>query len=142
MKRKQKQWYLMLVLLLPSCTLQSQMTSQLSGEWVIESYELLQANGVESRQSNVGTIFFERNGQGSQSFSSNIEQANAGKPGEFHWQAGTRTVFIKGNDSDTRKAWFITNSTRSTQHWRTTDDKGNVEVMILRKKPKERPARN
>ncbi len=126
--------FLVLPLFLFSCSAQLKLASRLSGEWAIEEFEVINADGSTSRMENAGTITFMANGRGTQTFSSTIAHLDAVNTGDFRWTNTSETVSITGKDSSYPKAWIIMSSKRNTQHWRSTDGQGNVQVMKLRKK--------
>jgi len=118
-----------------SCSAQRQLASRLTGEWLIEEYEVLLANGSETKMENAGTIIFNRNGRGQQTFTSAITQIDATNTGDFRWDNTADVVFIWGSGAQFRKAWIIVNSSRNKQLWRSTDAEGNVQTMkLVRKK--------
>ncbi|MDX9941247.1 MAG: hypothetical protein RBS53_03415 [Bacteroidales bacterium] len=125
---------LLLTLGMISCSAQRQLASRLSGEWIIEEYEVSLANGSETRMENAGTIVFLNSGRGQQTFTSAITQIDASNTGDFRWENNANVVFIWGRDAQYRKAWIIVESSRSKQLWRSTDTEGNVQTMILSKK--------
>ena len=125
---------LLITLGLSSCSAQRQLASRLEGEWLIEEYEVLFANGSETRMENAGTIVFFSNGRGQQTFTSAITQVDASNTGDFRWDNTANVVFIWGQQAQFRKAWIIVNSSRNNQLWRSTDTEGNVQSMELTRK--------
>ncbi|MEE4177947.1 MAG: hypothetical protein V2I46_10590 [Bacteroides sp.] len=117
-----------------SCSAQRQLASRLTGEWLIEEYEVSMANGSETRMENAGTILFMSSGRGQQTFTSAISQIDASNTGDFRWDNNANVVFIWGQDAQYRKAWIIVESSRSKQLWRSTDSEGNVQTMVLTRK--------
>ncbi len=134
MKTVRKVFFLALPLLLFSCSAQQMLTSRLTGEWTIEKFEVRNADGSTSSMENAGTITFMENGRGTQSFSSTIAHLDAENTGDFRWTNTSETVSITGENASHPKAWIIMSSKRNTQHWRSTDGQGNIQIMKLRKK--------
>lgn len=121
-------------LLLFSCSAQRQLASRITGEWLIEEYSVLLSNGRETKMENAGSIIFNRNGRGQQTFTSAITQIDATNTGDFRWDNTADVVFIWGSGAQFRKAWIIVNSSRNRQLWRSTDAEGNVQTMKLARK--------
>lgn len=117
-----------------SCSAQRQVASRITGDWTIEEYIVLLANGTETKMENAGTITFLRNGRGQQTFSTAITHIDATSNGEFRWDNTAHVVFIWGTAVQYRKAWIIVNSSRSKQVWRSTDSEGNVQSMHLKRR--------
>lgn len=117
-----------------SCSAARQLASRIEGEWEIEKYEVLLANGNETKMENAGTIIFYRNGRGQQTFTSAITQLVATNTGDFRWDNTGDVVFIWGQGALYRKAWIVVDSSRNKQVWRSTDSEGNVQAMTLKKK--------
>ncbi|MBW6499509.1 MAG: hypothetical protein K0B09_14060 [Bacteroidales bacterium] len=134
MKTTTKIILLVATLAMVSCTAARQLASRIEGEWVIEEYEVLFANGSETKMENAGTIIFYRNGRGQQTFTSAITQLDASNTGDFRWDNTGEVIFIWGQGAQFRKAWIVVDSTRNKQVWRSTDNEGNVQAMTLRKK--------
>ena len=122
------------ILALASCSAQRQLTSRLTGEWEIEKYEVRRADGGSTTLENAGNIQFRGNGRGTQTFTSAIAQMDAVTTGDFRWSNDAQTVYITGERAAHRKAWIIVESKRNSQHWRSTDSEGNLQIMHLRKK--------
>ncbi len=134
MKTATKVVLLIATLAMVSCSAARQMASRIEGEWVIEEYEVLLANGNETKMENAGTIIFYRNGRGQQTFTSAITQLDATNTGDFRWDNTGEVIFIWGQGAQFRKAWIVVESSRNKQVWRSTDTEGNVQAMTLRKK--------
>ncbi|MFO7978322.1 MAG: hypothetical protein R6U64_06645 [Bacteroidales bacterium] len=126
-----------MLLVLVSCSSQRQMASRLEGEWVIDSYKTMMNNGSTTTLENAGTIIFRPNGRGSQTFTNAIAQMDAENTGDFRWENESGVVFITGDNADYRKAWIVIDSSRNSQHWRSTDSRGNVQIMQLERKEEE-----
>lgn len=124
---------LVATLVMVSCSAARQLASRIEGEWVIEKYEVLLANGNETKMENAGTIIFYRNGRGQQTFTSAITQLDATNTGDFRWDNTGEVIFIWGQGAQFRKAWIVVESSRNKQVWRSTDTEGNVQAMTLRK---------
>lgn len=134
MKAISKIFLFLIALGMISCSAQRQLASRLTGEWLIEEYEVSMANGSETRMENAGTILFLSSGRGQQTFTSAITQIDASNTGDFRWDNNANVVFIWGQDAMYRKAWIIVESSRSKQLWRSTDTEGNVQSMLLTRK--------
>lgn len=134
MKTIRRLFLLMLAAGMISCSAQRQLASRLAGEWLIEEYEVSLSNGSETRMENAGTILFLSNGRGQQTFTSAITQIDATNTGDFRWDNNANVVFIWGQNAQFRKAWIIVESSRNKQLWRSTDDLGNVQTMVLVRK--------
>ncbi len=68
-----------------SCSAQRQLASRLTGEWLIEEYRIMLPNGDETRIENAGSIIFNRNGRGQQTFTSAVTRSVATTTGEIRW---------------------------------------------------------
>ncbi len=115
MKTTTKIILLVSTLAMVSCSAARQLASRIAGEWVIEEYEVLFANGSETKIENAGTIVFYGNGRGQQTFSSAITQIDATNTGDFRWDNTGEVIFIWGQGAQFRKAWIVVDSARNKQ---------------------------
>jgi len=117
-----------------SCTAQSRLATRISAEWEIEKYENRTAGGSISSIENAGTITFNNNGRGTQSFTTAIAHGGHSSGSDFRWTNTANTVSITSQEAQFPKVWIIVESGRSKQKWYSTDSEGNVQVMDLKKK--------
>ncbi len=117
-----------------SCSAQSRLSSRLTSEWTIEKFEVIEASGGASTVENAGTITFRSNGKGKQSFTTAIAHAGQSVDSEFQWENTAQTVTINATNAEHPKVWIVVNSKQSRQEWYSTDSKGNVQIMHLKKK--------
>lgn len=134
MKSLVKIFAFVLLIVMGSCSIQQQLSGRIEGEWSIETYKTMLNNGSNTTLENAGTIIFRPNGRGSQTFTSSISQMDAENSGDFQWETDADIVFIMGDNAVRRKAWIVVESSRNSQHWRSTDSQGNVQIMHLERK--------
>ncbi len=120
--------------LLSACTAQSRLLSRLKTEWNIVEYEVRNNDGSGTTIENAGTITFNSNGQGSQSFTTSITHTGQTADSQFNWENTANTVTIRTTDNQQPRVWIVVNSSRTSQEWYSTDSAGNVQVMKLERK--------
>lgn len=117
-----------------SCSIERQIV----GNWQITSYAESGADGSNANAVNIGTISFDKDGTGSNDLSFSILGAEKNEQNNFSYSIGDESVTIKTDDnSDLAKSWLVIESKAKMQKWKSTDGKGNVQVLELVKKEKE-----
>lgn len=115
------------VVLLTSCS------GDLNHTWHIDKYEIFRESGKNSTYSNIGTITFEKGGQGHNNFQI-IEENLTDKAG-FTWEKKHDLVLIKPmknfEKSKLAKAWIIVEDNAKKQIWKSTDGDYQVQVLEL-----------
>lgn len=125
---------LLIVVFMISCTAQGRLSSRLTAEWEIEKYESRTADESTTAIENAGSIVFRSNGRGTQSFATAIAHAGETSGSDFTWTNTSQTVSIKSPETEYPKVWIVVESGRNTQKWYSTDSRGNVQIMHLKKK--------
>ncbi len=113
-----------------SCTLER----NIIGTWKIESYSEESGDGSNANAKNIGTINLEKNGTGSNDLSYRILGNERTEETDFTYNVTDENITIKTDgESDLAKSWIIIESKRNFQKWKSTDGKGNVQTLILKK---------
>lgn len=136
-KNHKNYFYLILfatLVIFSSCTAQSRFSSRLTSEWTIEKFEVREANGGSTTVENAGSITFDSNGEGTQSFTTAVASAGQSVDSDFQWENTAQTVTINAANAEHPKVWIVVKSQRASQEWYSTDSMGNVQVMHLKKK--------
>ncbi|WKK73807.1 hypothetical protein QYS49_18175 [Marivirga salinae] len=117
-------------LLIVSCSLER----NIIGSWEIESYSEESGDGSNANAKNIGTINLEKNGTGSNDLSYRILGNERTEETDFTYNVKDENITIKTDgESDLAKSWIIIESKRNFQKWKSTDGKGNVQTLILKK---------
>ncbi len=117
-----------------SCTAQSRLSSRLTTEWEIEEFEVREADGGATTVENAGTIAFESNGEGTQSFTTAVAHAGESVDSDFQWENTARTITINASNAEHPKVWIVVKSQRGRQEWYSTDSEGGLQIMHLKRK--------
>ncbi len=130
-----KLWIIVVAaLFLTFCSLQGRLESKLTNEWRIERFEQREAGEETVVIENAGTITLSSGGRGSQSFTTAIVHAGSSAASDFTWKNSERAVTIKTEDAEYPKVWIVVEPGRTKQLWYSTDSKGNLQIMELKKK--------
>lgn len=128
-----KLFSIVIILAVLSCSIERQIV----GSWQITSFAESGADGSNANAVNIGTITFDKNGTGSNDLSYQILGTNKTEQNNFTYSVGDESVTIKtGENSDIAKSWIVIESKTKMQKWKSTDGKGNVQVLELVKKNK------
>lgn len=118
------------LLVILSCTLER----KLVGTWQIESYSEESGDGSNANAKNIGTIHLDKDGIGSNDLSYRILGIERTEKTDFTYNVNDENITIKTEgESDLPKSWIIIESKRNFQKWKSTDGKGNVQTLILKK---------
>lgn len=108
--------------------------------WNVDSYEVLQENGQNMSSKNIGSITFEKNGEGHKNLNYNFFQNNYTDTEKFSWKLNNEDYIIieqAGADEDDKsnlnKTWIIVENKAKSQVWKSTDGKNSVQILKLSK---------
>lgn len=117
-------------LIMASCSIER----NIMGAWQIESYSEASQDGSTANAKNIGKIIFDKNGSGSNDLNYRILGNERTEKTEFTYQVNDENITINTEgESELAKSWIIIDSKRSIQKWKSTDGKGNVQTLILKK---------
>jgi hypothetical protein len=113
-----------------ACTIER----KIAGTWQIESYSETSDDGSNASAKNIGTIHLDKNGNGSNDLSYRVLGNEKSEKTEFTYEVNDENITIRTEDeSELAKSWIIIESKRKLQKWKSTDGKGNVQTLILKK---------
>jgi hypothetical protein len=121
------------VMLLASCSATKKLNNRLQGSWNIDSYMEHHVGQEETAASNIGTVTFNDDDSGTKRISYRILQGQMSDNSRFMWSNTAKTVTVEGEHSLFAKTWIVIKNKKKMQEWRSTDGKGNVQAMILKK---------
>lgn len=121
------------IILLVSCSAANKLNKRLQGSWNINSYMEQHVGEEEAAATNIGTMTFNDDKSGTKKITYRILQNNTTDTSRFWWENTAKTVTIKGENSAFAKTWIVIKNNRKTQKWKSTDGKGNVQSLVLKK---------
>lgn len=116
-----------------SCSPSSKLAHRLNGDWNIAAYKETNLNGHNMSATNIGTMHFYKDGTGEKRINYSILQNNYSNQKTFTWSNTATAVTLHGDSSVFAKTWIVIANKRRFQNWKTTDGRGNVREMILKK---------
>lgn len=122
---------LSVIILLSACSAEKKLRSRLIGTWNVVSFNENSGNS-QSNLSNIGTVSFMKDGRGTKdlAFRMGGDRTNTTP---FSWQNTGTTVTIQSDQSPFGKAWIVLQNSRKQQMWKSTNGKGGVQELVLRK---------
>lgn len=124
---------ILIILLLFSCSAQRQLSRRVTGEWQIVSYKEHNINESNVSMTNIGTINFGDNGEGTRSLNFSILGQKYMEGEKFKWTNTENVITIQSQEQEHPKSWIVTESSSKNQKWKSTDGQGNVQIMKLTK---------
>ncbi|MBE0637042.1 MAG: lipocalin family protein [Bacteroidales bacterium] len=118
---------LMILVSLASCS------EKIIGTWNIASYEESTKGKQGAVLSNIGTITFEKSGNGTKDISYSIMGILMEDKLPFTWTLEENIVTIEGEDSEFSKTWIVMENKRKSQSWKSTDGSSEVHKLKLTK---------
>ena len=120
-----------LVLILVSGLLVVSCAPRLVGTWTVARYENIMPGSEAVMLSNIGTMTFRKNHEGSQDLRYQLFGTPRQIISDFDWHQGERYVSIKGSDSDFAKTWIVVEDKKKKQVWKSTDNSGRIQTLEL-----------
>jgi hypothetical protein len=121
------------ILLLASCGSVNKLNTRLQGSWKISSYAEQHVGEQEASAANIGSMTFNDDNSGTKKISYRILSNQIADTSRFTWSNTAKTVTVKGENSAFAKTWIIMKNKNKKQSWTSTDGKGNVQSIELRK---------
>ena len=82
---------------------------------------------------NIGSISFDDDGNGVRSLDYSILGQEYMEGEKFKWSNTENVITISSNEQEHAKSWIVVESSSDNQTWKSTDGKGNVQIMKLTK---------
>lgn len=123
----------LIILSLNSCSVANQLNRRLQGSWNIVSYNEQHVGEQEVAAANIGTMTFNDDDSGTKKITYRILNNQITDNSRFSWSNTAKTVTVEGENSPFTKTWIILKNKPKTQVWKSTDGKGNVQSITLKK---------
>ena len=123
----------LLTILLVSCSSSNKLSNRLQGSWKIDSYTEQHVGEEQAAASNIGSITFNDDKTGRKRISYRILRNEITDTSLFFWSTANKTVTIQGENSPFAKTWIVMKNKNKMQIWQSTDGKGNVQSIRLKK---------
>lgn len=120
--------YVILIFMLTSCS------ARLIGTWNVEQYKRATPGEQGMAVSNIGTITFEKNGNGTKNLDYSLLGVSKKDASPFKWSATEEFITIEGDDSELSKTWIFIENKNDYQKWQSTDGANSVQTLELIKK--------
>lgn len=120
--------YVILIFMLTSCS------ARLIGTWNVERYQRATPGEQGMAVSNIGTITFEKNGNGTKNLDYSLLGVSKEDASPFKWSATEEFITIEGDDSELSKTWIFIENKNGYQKWQSTDGANSVQTLELVKK--------
>ncbi len=120
--------YVILIFMLTSCS------ARLIGTWNVERYQRATPGEQGMAVSNIGTITFEKNGNGTKNLDYSLLGVSKEDASPFKWSATEEFITIEGDDSELSKTWIFIENKNDYQKWQSTDGANSVQTLELVKK--------
>ncbi len=120
--------YVILIFMLTSCS------ARLIGTWNVERYQRATPGEQGMAVSNIGTITFEKNGNGTKNLDYSLLGVSKKDASPFKWSATEEFITIEGDDSELSKTWIFIENKNDYQKWQSTDGANSVQTLELVKK--------
>lgn len=104
---------------------------KLAGTWSIQKYETTAPGEQGVSLNNIGTITFNKNGNGEKNISYIIFGTTIEDKLPFSWSASENMVTIESEGSELSKTWIVVEGKKKSQHWRSTDGANKVQILEL-----------
>lgn len=123
----------LIIALLVSCSSSNKLNRRLQGSWNIDSYQEQHVGEKEVSAANIGTMTFNDDNTGTKKISYRILQNQIADTSRFSWSSTAKAVTVEGENSPFAKTWIIIKNKNKMQFWKSTDGKGNVQSITLKK---------
>lgn len=118
-------------ILLATILSMSSCAHRLVGTWNVEKYQSSTPGERGVTVSNIGTITFNKNGEGRKTLEYSLLGVSKKDRTPFTWKTTDEFVTIKGEDSELTKTWIFIENKRKYQKWQSTDGANNVQTLEL-----------
>jgi hypothetical protein len=118
---------LLLAVALSSCS------PNIAGKWSVARYEKKSSDQKGFSLNNIGTMTFERSGNGIKDIRYELFEVNHADEIPFRWNSFEDYLTIDSKNSDFNKTWIITKKTRNLLELKATDGGNQIQVIELKK---------
>jgi hypothetical protein len=125
---------LALIISLTACSAEKKLHNRLVGTWEVASFNENSENS-NTNLSNIGTVSFAKDGRGSKELSFRLRGEQTDNT-PFTWSNTATTITVQSDRSQFSKAWIIIQNKKKQQLWKSTNGKGGVQEVLLKKKRK------
>ncbi len=108
-------------------------SNKIVGTWTIQKYENAAPDEQGYSLSNIGTITFNKNGNGEKNIRYSVLGTTHTDMYPFQWKSAEESITISGDSTELSKTWIIVSNKRNFQQWKSTNGNNKVQVMELRK---------
>ena len=115
------------VVILTSCS------NRLIGTWTIQKYETTAEGKQAVELNNIGTITFNRGGDGEKDITYTVFGNIKEDKTKFQWTSKDNYVKIESENSDFSKKWIVIYDNKKSQKWRSIDQNNQDEILELTK---------
>lgn len=106
---------------------------KLIGTWNVEKYQRATPGQQGMTVSNIGTISFEKNGEGTKNLDYSLLGVSKKDAIPFKWEATEEFITIEGDGSELSKTWIFIENKSDYQKWQSTDGANNIQTLELSK---------
>jgi hypothetical protein len=122
---------LAVILSLAACSAEKKLHNRLTGTWEVASFNENSENS-KTNLSNIGTVNFLKEGRGTKQLSFRLRGDQTDNT-PFTWSNTATTVTVQSDQSQFSKAWIIIQNKKKQQLWKSTNGKGGVQEVLLKK---------
>jgi hypothetical protein len=122
---------LAVILQLYACSAEKKLHNRLLGTWNVASFNENSGNS-QTNLTNIGTVSFMKDGRGTKELTFRVGgERTQNTP--FSWVNTGTTVTIQSDASPFGKAWIVLQNNRKQQLWKSTNGRGGVQELTLKK---------
>lgn len=114
-------------------TLFSSCSHRLVGTWNVVNYETVDPGKDGASAKNIGTITFQRNGNGTKELTFGMRDIRKEDRSPFSWTVDNDFLTISGQESELAKTWIIVENKQKYQKLKSTDGSTQVQIIELAK---------
>jgi hypothetical protein len=111
----------------------SSCSTSIAGKWSVAKYEKKSSDQTGFSLNNIGTMTFDRSGNGVKDISYELFNMAREDKIPFRWKTFDDYLTIDSKDSDFNKTWIITKSSGKILELKATDGGNQIQVIELRK---------
>ena len=108
-------------------------SNHLVGTWTIHKYETSKPGQASVLFQNIGTMTFQRNGQGEKNITYTLFDTKKEDNSLFTWSITNKFVKIESKGSEFSKTWILIKNERRFQKWETSDGSDQNVILELTK---------
>lgn len=122
------------LIVLTGCLLIGACSPKIVGTWTVKSYKTIDSAQQGVELANIGTMQFNKNGQGEKAIKYTALGITLDDHKPFKYTIyNEKYVFIDGEGSTFNKSWIILSSKNKTQVWASTNGRNAIQILELAK---------